>query len=212
MASLGPENPRIFRITHVQNVPWILQHGLHCKTSAVVDPNFVAIGMPDLIERRSTRMVPLLPGGCLGDYVPFYFTPYSIMMYNIKTGYNNIIKRANDEIAILVSSIPRLQELSLPFVFTNAHAYMQEAEFFSDPSQLGRVDWELLRSRDFKRDAEDPGRQGRYQAEALVYKHVPVDALLGIACFDAATETTLAAVVARQGLTTPVKVIPEWYF
>jgi len=43
---------------------------------------------PDLIDKRSRRVVDVTPGGTLSDYVPFYFTPYSIMMLNVMTGYN----------------------------------------------------------------------------------------------------------------------------
>jgi len=108
MAELGPEKALIFRITHVQNVPWILEHGLHCQSSRIKDPNFVPIGMANLIEKRRTREVALAPGGVLADYVPFYFTPFSIMMYHIKTGYGAVTKRDNREIAVLVSSLHKL--------------------------------------------------------------------------------------------------------
>lgn len=212
MATLGPKDARIFRITHVDNVPWILQHGLHCKNSAPSDPDFVPIGMPDLIERRATRTVPTGPGGKLGDYVPFHFTPYSVMMYNIKTGHNNVIKRANQEIAILVSSLHKLKELGTRFVFTNGHAYLEETDYFEDLSDLGRIDWELLRKRDFKRDPEDPGKVGRYQAEALAWRHVPVGALLGVVCYDETTRQRIESEARKQGLSIDVKTMPEWYF
>lgn len=212
MPALGPEAAHIFRITHVKNVAWILDHGLHCQSSNVIDPNFVPIGIPDLIEKRSLRLVPLVPGGCLGDYVPFYFTPWSIMMFNIKTGHNNVIQRPNAEIAILVSSLHKLSEIAAPFLFTNGHAYMEESDYFSDLSDLKKVDWDLLQRKDFKKDPEDPGKLGRYQAEALVHRQLPIEALLGIACYDAATQVTLDAEVRQRTLSTPVKSIPAWYF
>ena len=84
--NLQPEKALIFRIVHVENLPWILEHGLHCRNSPDQDPNYVNIGSVDLIEKRSRRLVPIPPGGTLSDYVPFYFTPFSIMMLNIKTG------------------------------------------------------------------------------------------------------------------------------
>jgi len=212
MPKLGPTAAHIFRITHVDNVPWILEHGVRCKTSKVADPNFVPIGMPALIEKRTTHTVPIPPGGSLGDYVPFYFTPWSVMMYNIKTGYNGVIKRTNSEIVILVSSLHKLQELGAPFVFTNGHAYMQETDYFADLSDLNEIHWDLLRSKNFKRDAEDPGKIGRYQAEALVHRRVPVDAVLGIACYDAQAKAMVKAQVERLNLSINVKILPEWYF
>src|SRR6267378_4370006 len=130
MNILTPEAGWIFRITHVQNVPWILDHGLHCQNSDCLDPNFVPIGLTGLIEKRTTRRVHIGPSGTLSDYVPFYFTPWSIMMYKIKTGHEDVIQRPNAEIVILVSSVRKLNELKLPFIFTNGHAYVEESDQF----------------------------------------------------------------------------------
>ena len=94
----------LFRITHVANLPWLLRHGLHATRGQVADPNFVAIGSPDLIDKRTRRVVPRAPGGVLSDYIPFYFTPKSPMLFNIKSGYSGITKWPNEDIAILVSS------------------------------------------------------------------------------------------------------------
>lgn len=180
MSNLSFEKALIFRITHVTNVPWILANGLHCSNGNRSDPNYVQIGNAELIGRRATRGVPVLPGGTLSDYVPFYFTPYSPMLYNIKTGYNGITKRSMDEIAILVASLREIQKEGIPFVFTDRHAYLQTAEFYNDLDRLDRVDWAKLQARDFRRDPEDPGKVERYQAEALVYRTLPVAGILGI--------------------------------
>jgi hypothetical protein len=68
---LTPERALIFRITHRDNLEWILKNGLHCATSGKGDPNFVAIGNPGLIERRKKRALPSAFGGVLSNYVPF---------------------------------------------------------------------------------------------------------------------------------------------
>lgn len=78
------ERARIFRITPIENVAWIVTNGLHCSSSPVQDPNFVQIGNPELIAKRAGRVVPVPPGGTLDDYIPFYFTPFSPMLYNIR--------------------------------------------------------------------------------------------------------------------------------
>lgn len=212
MAKLGPEAARIFRITHVNNVPWILENGLHCQSSSVRDPNFVPIGMEDLIRKRRSRVVPIRPGGVLSDYVPFYFTPRSIMLYNIKTGHNDVIKRPNAEIVILVSSLPKLAEAGTAFVFTNGHAYLEETEYFDDMSDLGRIDWKLLQACDFRKDPEDPGKLGRYQAEALAHRHVPASALIGIACYDDAIRLRIESEARRRKAAIDVKALSGWYF
>lgn len=212
MAGLNPEEARIFRITHVDNVRWLLANGLHCKNSAKQDPDFVPIGSPELIAKRAHRVVECGPGGTLGDYVPFYFTPYSIMMLNIKTGWGGAIQRDNAEIVVLASSIHRLVELGIQFVFFDGHAYMEESTGYDSVDDLGKIDWPLLRSRDFANDPDDPGKKGRYQAEALVYRHLPASALLGIACYNQEVAGNVANLVAEQGLELPVKALPGWYF
>ena len=169
--NLNPEKALIFRIVHRDNLPWILDYGLHARNGTMFDPQYRNIGNPDLIDRRSRRAVPIRPWGTLSDYVPFYFTPFSIMMFNIKTGYGGIKHLPNEEITILVSSLQRVKELDIPFVFTNQHAYPAAAEFFSGLSELDRIDWPLLQSRNFKHDPDDPGKKERYQAEALIWKH-----------------------------------------
>lgn len=210
--NLNPEKALIFRITHVANVPWILEHGMHSRSAAMQDPNYVNIGSDSLIKKRSRRVVPIPPGGTLSDYVPFYFTPFSIMMFNIKTGYGGITRRENQELVIFVSSVHRLRALGLPFVFTNQHAYALDTDFCTDIADLNRIDWTLLQNRDFKTNDADPGKQLRYQAEALVHRHVPVDAILGIGCHNDPVKQRLEGVVQGSGQKIDVKTAPKWYF
>jgi hypothetical protein len=212
MTDYCAEKAFIFRVTHLDCVPWILDHGLQSSTSPQQDPNYINIGHTSLIEKRSRKAVPVGPGGMLGDYVPFYFTPYSIMMFNLHTGHRGITRRENDELVIFVSSLHRIRELGLPFVFTNQHAYVADAEFFTDLAQLSVVDWPLLRSRDFKTDDADPGKQARYQAEALIHRQVPLTALRGLACHRDSVRQHLESLVAARGLTLKVNAVPRWYF
>lgn len=212
MSSLTLDKALIFRITHVDNVPWLLDHGMHCRNSSRFDPDFRNIGNPDLIARRRHRTVPVAPGGTLADYVPFYFTPYSIMLYNLKTGYGGVPKQRNEDIAIVVTSLYRVVELDIGFVFTDRHAYVQTASFFNALDDLGRVDWPLLQARDFRNDPENPDKKERYQAEALVYRHLPAGALMGVVCYDANTAARLKIEVDRRKLELRVLAKPDWYF
>lgn len=209
---LNPEKGLLFRIVHVDNVPWILRHGIRCRNSDHQDPDYIDIGSASLIEKRSRKRVPIPPGGTLSDYVPFYFTPWSIMMFNIHTGYGGVTKRNNKDIIVFVTSVHRLHEQGLPFVFTDQHAYAIDTEYFNDIEDLTRIDWALLQSRNFKTDDADPGKQLRYQAEALVHEHLPVSALLGTACYDSSVQEKLESLVAQNGHDLTVKTIPKWYF
>lgn len=211
-ASLNPNKALIFRIVHKDNVPWILENGLHCRSSDTFDPNYISIGNSSLIEMREHRQVPISPGGTLADYIPFYFTPYSIMMYNIKTGYGSVTRRKNSDIIIMVSSLHHLSGLGIPFIYTNQHAYPVTAEYYDSLTDLGNIDWELLQSKDFRHDPEDPGKKERYQAEALIHRHLPLSGLIGMVTYDEATSEEMRDLCAQTQV--PLEVIARqgWYF
>lgn len=208
---LNPEKALIWRIVHRDNLPWILDNGLHCANSNVQSPQYVNIGNPDLIDKRRTRHVPIVPGGVLADYVPFYFTPFSVMMKNIHSG-RSVQQRSNDEIVILVSSLYRIELMGLPFVYTTAHAYPDWTDYYSDLANLGQIDWSIIQRRDFKREPDDPRKMERYQAEALIHNHLPITGLLGIMCYTDAMKKRIEQDVAARGLVLPVYARPGWYF
>jgi ssDNA thymidine ADP-ribosyltransferase, DarT len=212
MQSINAESANIFRIMHRSNVPWILDHGLHCKRASKLDSDFVEIGNPDLIQKRTDRLISIPPGGALSDYLPFYFTPFSPMMYNIYTGYGGITKRSNHEIVIFKASLRRLHADGIRFVFSDRHAFLAAAQFSSDLAELKRIDWLLLQNRDFKRDPDDPEKVERYQAEALIHRHLPLESLDGIVCFNEAAEADIKAEIAKRGLALKTAQRPGWFF
>jgi len=61
-------------------------NGLHCRWSKTQDPSYRSIGLPDLIAKRADHPVPVPPARTLSDYVPFYYTSRTPMLYNVKTG------------------------------------------------------------------------------------------------------------------------------
>lgn len=209
---LNRDKALVFRIVHRDSFPWILDNGLHCRNSNKIDPEFVNIGNPDLIDKRHTRVVNMAPGGTLSDYVPFYFTPYSPMLYNINTGYNGIRRRANEEIIIIVSSLHLMKSHGVAFLFTDRHAYLQAAQFSSDLADLDRIDWKILQNRDFKRDNDDLGKLERYQAEALAYKHLPVASIAGVACCNDAMVDVVNKLLKNRNMELKVASRREWYF
>lgn len=210
--SLNPEKALIWRIIHLDNLPWILENGQHCKNSEISDPNWVEIGSSELITKRTSHLVPIEPNGNLSDYIPFYFTPFSPMLKNIHSGRGGVKQRSNKDIVILVSSLPKLVEVSVPFVFTDSHAYYSWANYYSDLSDLDKIDWNLLQNRDFKRDPDDPAKFERYQAEALVHRYCPIDAFLGIVCYTEEVKQQLETWVTSKNLDIQVYVRPNWYF
>ncbi|TXH78894.1 MAG: DUF4433 domain-containing protein [Thiothrix sp.] len=209
---LNPQNAFIWRIVHLDNLPWILDHGLHCGNSDVSSKHWVHIGNSELIAKRASHDVHVAPYGKLNDYVPFYFTPFSVMLKNINGGRGGVQRRTNEEIVILVSSLHNLQTAGIKFLFTDSHAYSSLANFYNDLKDLDKIDWPLLQRRDFRRDPDDPWKLERYQAEALIYRSCPVSNLLGLICYNEITQEALNQHIQARGLGLKVHIRPGWYF
>ena len=209
---LNPEKALIFRIIHRDNLPWILRNGLHCRNSTRIDPGFVSIGNPDLIDKRTRHPVRVPPGGTLSDYVPFYFTPLSPMLLNIHSGYNGIRQRSNEEILVLISSLRTLEANNIPFLFTDRHAFLTAAQPYSELADLDKIDWCILQNRDFKRNVEDLGKMERYMAEALIHETMPISGLLGVACYNDAVLGSLNDMIKSAGVKLNAARRSGWYF
>ncbi|WP_280566815.1 DUF4433 domain-containing protein [Chromohalobacter sp. 296-RDG] len=210
--SLNPRKALIFRITHRDNLPWLLAHGLYCRSAEEQDSNFATIGKQELIDKRMTREVPMPPSGVLSNYIPFYFTPASMMLYNIVTGHG-VPRQDREDIVVLVSSLPHLKQLGISFLFTDRHAYLANAEFSDRLEDLADfVPWDLLQAKDFKRDLENPDKTDRYQAEALVHHHLPASALLGIGAYTDEVRVDIETQAMAHGLQLKAVTRPNWFF
>ncbi|MDB2384574.1 DUF4433 domain-containing protein [Endozoicomonas sp.] len=161
---------------------------------------------------HSLGLVSSLFLSCTEDYVPFYFTPFSPMMYNIYTGRGGVQRRNNEEIVILVSSVHHIHQKGVEFIFTNQHAYPPTACYFNKIAHLDAIDWPLLQTRNFQRNPDDPAQIERYQAEALIYQHVPMSGLFGIVCYTSELKLELEALISQRGLAIEVHRLPGWYF
>jgi hypothetical protein len=73
-----------------------------------------------------------------------------------------------------------------------------------------RIAWKALRERDFSKS--DVDRFEKYQAEALVYKHCPLDALLEINCYDDSVRDEVKKEANAKKL--PINIVNGrgWYF
>jgi len=178
----------IFRITHVDNLPYIFGSGLlHAPLHPDADPDYIQIGDRQLTSKRGQTPVPVGPGGTFRDYVAFYFGPRQPMLYCIKHGFNGVIQRPMSEIIYLVSTVETVSTTGLPFVFYNGHAYDSFSSPFTDLADLGEVDTKAVKAKRWD-DPADPDLKRRKQAEFLVHRQMPFSSITHILTHDAQTE------------------------
>ena len=80
-----PAEISIHHITHVDNLLSILSDGMLWSDAAMIARGAAraAIGMSSIKQRRLALPVRCHPGDHVGEYVPFYFCPRSIMLFLI---------------------------------------------------------------------------------------------------------------------------------
>ena len=206
-----PGNPpdiiRLYRMAHYENVEYILRHGMYTRNHQNVDPGYINIGDNGLIEQRHEFEVPILPGGTLGEYVPFYFAGHSPMLLNIKTGHRGVTMRPQHEIVYFVCRLDTIIAGCAEWVFTNGHAKDSFSEFYNDIHVINDViDWDMVREQWWRNTEEDYDRQRRKQAEFLVKNHVPVTCVEGIVVKNQHRKEQIEAVLTEIGINFPINI------
>lgn len=213
MPGQQPDIVKVFRIVHVDNVEYLLRHGLFTRTHQQADPNYINIGDTGLIGQRNDYPVATNPpNGVLGDYIPFYFGPLSPMLLNIKTGFRGITKRPQKDIVYIVCRVNTIVEHCEEWCFTDGHAKNKLTDFYTNLDDLKEVDWDVVFLGQWHNTEDDLDRMRRKQAEFLVKHHVPVGCISGIAVFDASQKTFIETILNRLDLIIPVIVNPNNQF
>ena len=217
MVYLGPYMPgkvpdivRLYRIIHIDNVEYVLTHGMFTRLHGKADPNYINIGDTALIVNRNDYPVPIdPPNGVFGDYVPFYFGPLSPMLLRIKDGNGGVQRRPQGEIVYIVCRTTDIVDNCKHWCFTDGHAKNKLTEFYNDLSDLDQVDWNMVDQRYWGNKEEDFDRMRRKQAEFLVKDHVPVTCIKAIFAYNLEAMDAVKAIVDRLKLNVVVKVNPN---
>lgn len=174
----------LFRMTHIENIPHILKNGVTHSTSPNANPDFVPIGDGSLIETRNAFI--LKNGKRLGDYIPFYFGKRTPMLFVVQKGYNTVDRIPPQDIVYYVTSIQKIIDLKLDFVFTDGHAVdgfttqytladIENIDDLIDPKAINAKYWRTDNDLDLKR---------RKEAEFLVLGDISTEGLQGFLVYD----------------------------
>lgn len=216
MSGQQPNIVRVFRIVHIDNVEYLLTHGMYTRHHELADPGYINIGDSNLISQRNNYPVAINPpNGNLGEYVPFYFGPLSPMLLNIKTGYRGVTKRPQDEIVYIVCKVNTIVEHCNDWCFTDGHAKdKMVTSFYNSLEDLDKIHWNVVDLRYWRPIEDFEDRQVRKQAEFLVKNHVPVNCICGIVVLNETRKTFIEEIINRLGLEIPVLMNPnnEFYY
>ena len=202
----------LYHITEIGNLASIIEcGGLWCDAERRRQKfAHVNIAHDHIKGRRERRRVPVVPGTTLADYVPFYFASRSPMLFAINR--NNVEGYAGGQrrIVHLVTTVEAVVALGQGYCFTDRHAELIYAKFFTDLADIDEnVDWNVM-SRKYWSDSTD--MRERRQAEFLARNCVPWSAVSEVGVMDAETQAAVSATLRQAGANTPVTVQRSWYY
>ena len=212
-----PPNPvRIYHITHIDNLASILSGGHLLSDAEMIargGPD-VAVGMSSIKQRRLELPVKCCPGTMVGQYVPFYFCPRSIMLYLLHMGNHPELAYRGGQGSIIhleaeiVPSCNWADAEGLQWAFTLSNAGAVYTEFRKDLDDLAEVDWASVAATDFRSTSVKEGKQ----AEFLVEQRFAWTLIQRIGVRNASTREQVLEALADAAHQPPVDVLPGWYF
>jgi hypothetical protein len=215
------EKIKIYRMTHIENVPHILRWGITHKDSKRANPNFITIGDLSLINTRKNKSVRVdngdflnddAPTIVLGDFIPFYFGIKMPMLYVMQNG-GNFVQNATPprDIIYLVCSLQGIVQSNISYYFSDGHAIDNLTTFY-DSSRIANistiVNWNAVKA-GYWAGLENLNVKRKKQAEFLLADDLPASHIIGIVCYDDLAKQKLKSMGFDE---TKIKVVPTAYY
>ena len=209
-----PDNPKIYHIVHIDRLQSIVEDGyLYCDTEVSRrGSQGTEIGMKSVKQRRTE--LPLLSHDKLsvGDCVPFYFCPRSVMLYVIHMrnhpelgfygGQSQIVHLQAD----LRRTVDWAEKCNIRWAFTNVNAGASYCEDWCSLDQLSEINWDAVKATDWRECKEAK------QAEFLIEKHFPWNLVTQIGVRSRTSVNLTRNALANAVHRPHVEFRPNWYY
>lgn len=209
-----PAQPKIYHICHVDRLPSIIASAGLLSDAALqqqVLPGTV-IGMNHIKQRRLQELrLASHPSLHVGDCVPFYFCPRSVMLYLIymrnaelayRGGQGPIVHLEAD----LYTTVQWANSQRRRWAFTLSNAGSRYFEDRADLAQLSQIDWEAVEATRWGQVKE------RKQAEFLLEHSFPWHLVERIGVHSRPVYTQVMNALPAQGHRPAVEIRSDWYY
>ncbi len=212
-----PTEPKIFHITHLRNLGQIARAGRIWSDAKRIERRLDCqlVGMSTIKQRRLEKNdVRCHPGTKVGQYVPFYFCPRSIMLYILHRGNHQDIDYTEGQRPIihmqvdLRETVRRADKNCVKWAFSDRNAGSFVADFFNRLEDLDKVNWAAVKASDFR---DTTIREGK-QAEFLVFASLPWDLVEEIGVVDKDIQRQVKDLLKNTDHQPPVSIKTGWYY
>lgn len=214
MTTHVPAEPKIYHILHVDRLPSVLADGRlwsDAEARRRESPG-TTIGMGSVKQRRLRRALLSRAGLYVGNCVPFYFCPRSVMLYVIHRGNHPELtyRDGQDPIIHLEADLRRTVDWAdshgRRWAFTTGNAASYFSDDYANLQLLYNIDWAAVQATSWA------GRQDSKQAEFLMEHSFPWELVerIGVCspwAYNAARRVVRASIHKPQ-----LEVSREWYY
>ncbi len=209
-----PANPKIYHITPVDRLPSIIADGFIWSDVEATRRNApgTTIGMEHIKRRRRDKALSVHADLRVGECVPFYFCPRSVMLYKIHQGNDTELAYQGGQEPIIHLEADLRQAVAWAnahrrrWAFTTSNAASYAVQDYCDLSQLDKVDWRVVEARFWQgfRDAK--------QAEFLMEHSFPWELVSAIGVLSPEIRDRVRAAMRGAGHQPVAEITPGWYY
>ena len=212
---IPPLQPKIYHIVHADRLQAIIQDGYLWSDAEMVKRLGGAgttIGMDNIKQRRRSLTLNSHSNLHVGECVPFYFCPRSIMLYAIhKANLPGLSYRRGQEPIVhleadLRQTIAWAERDGWRWAFSNSNAGSSYFNDWSDLAYLGNIDWNAVQARDWRHCKEGK------QAEFFVERQFPWNLVQRIGVSSRQAYTQVAGCLQASTHMPRVELKPDWYY
>jgi hypothetical protein len=211
---------KLYRMTHISNIPHILQHGITHWKSVNANKAYASIGDITLISKRSTMSVIINNGNILNNcgtiilsnFIPFYFGVRMPMLYVVQHG-GNFVEHATppQNIIYLTCLLSDILKAGYSYYFSDGHATDYLTSFY-DNTQIvylpNIIDWVAIRTQ-YWGGSGNLDLKRKKQAEFLISQDISPNYLFSFGCYD---ENAKAQLVSMGIQDSKIIIVPQAYY
>jgi hypothetical protein len=209
-----PAQPKIYHIVHVDRLPSILACGGLLSDAQVIANSMggTTIGMGRIKQRRLQDLtLECHPGLHVGQCVPFYFCPRSVMLFLIHCKNYELTYQGGQEPVIhlqadLGATVQWAQQQGMRWAFTLSNAGSFYFEDRNNMAQLNELDWNAINAHKWKQH-----KDGK-QAEFLLEQGFPWELIEKIGVYDQTHYHQVMTCLNNVAHKPPVQIETSWYY
>lgn len=216
-----PVRPKIFHIVHVDRLASIVAEGRLLSDADMIgrDGTGTVIGMSKIKLRRLNELSLTSHAGLgVGQCVPFYFCPRSVMLYLIwQANHPDLAYRGGQAPIVhlqadLQTTVAWAGQQKLRWAFTLSNAGARYFEDRSDLNRLEEIDWDAVHANRWSGSGIPASVKDGKQAEFLVEEYFPWELVEAIGVHSLEIAQRVAAALDGSAHRPPVEIKREWYY